>query len=307
MQPLAGLLFAVIVTSSLYINKYVLSVLGFKYPTIFQGWQTLASLVIFKVLTYTHKNNFKLVKMDRSAFISLLPGFLFYTTSIVAASKALAGVSVPIFVSVLNTLPAAIYVIDRIFPGGRPPVDLLQLAGAVVTLASATALVLTQVGLDFSDSAYFWLLVAVICTVAYTLHCRIADARYTSWDRLYYNSIFSVIILTPASLYLEEAFQALNFHHEKQGLFLAGCASSALLTAVSHLYTLRLKQDEYFGPLYHLAMGLTALISPLLFTTNLSVLQWVLVVVNVIFTVPIPSHHMKDDEDEKLMGIIEDF
>ena len=38
MQPLAGLLFAVIVGSSLYINKYVLSVLGFKYPTIFQGW-----------------------------------------------------------------------------------------------------------------------------------------------------------------------------------------------------------------------------------------------------------------------------
>ena len=91
MQPLAGLLFAVIVSSSLYINKYVLSVLGFKYPTIFQGWQTLASLVIFKVLTYTHKNNFKLVNMDRSAFVSLLPGFLFHTTSIVAGSKALSG------------------------------------------------------------------------------------------------------------------------------------------------------------------------------------------------------------------------
>ena len=264
--------------------------------------------MVFKVLTYTHKNNFKLVNMDRSAFISLLPGFLFYTTSIVAASKALAGVPLPVFVSVLNTIPASIYVIDRIFPGGRPPVDILQLAGAIVTLASATALILTQVGLEFSDSAYFWLLVAVTCYVAYTLHCRIADARYTSWDRLYYNSIFSVIILTPASLYLEEAFQALNFHHEQQGLFLAGCGTSALLTALSHLYTLRLKQDEYFGPLHHLAMGVTALLSPLLFTTSsLSVIQWVLVVINVIFTVPIPSHHMKDDEDEKLMGIIEDF
>ena len=51
----------------------------------------MASLVIFKVLTYTHKNNFKLVNMDRSAFVSLIPGFLFYTTSIVASSKALAG------------------------------------------------------------------------------------------------------------------------------------------------------------------------------------------------------------------------
>ena len=59
--------------------------------------------------------------------------------------------------------------------------------------------------------------------------CRIADARYGSWDRLYYNSLFSVIFLTPASLYLEEAFEALNFHHDRQGLFLAGCFVSAVL------------------------------------------------------------------------------
>ena len=44
--------------------------------------------MVFKVLTYTHKNNFKLVNMDRSAFISLLPGFLFYTTSEAATEAA---------------------------------------------------------------------------------------------------------------------------------------------------------------------------------------------------------------------------
>ena len=38
------------------------------------------------------------------------------------------------------------------------------------------------------------LLVAIVCYVAYTLHCRIADARYTSWDRLYYNSIFRSVL-----------------------------------------------------------------------------------------------------------------
>ena len=74
--------------------------------------------------------------------------------------------------SVYNTLPASVYIIDRIFPGGRPPVTLLQLASASVTLVTATVLVVTQVGLDFSDSAYFWLVVGVICSVTYTLHCR---------------------------------------------------------------------------------------------------------------------------------------
>ena len=82
------------------------------------------------------------------------------------------GVPVPIFVSVYNTLPASVYIIDRIFPGGRPPVTLLQLVSASVTLVTASVLVVTQVGLDFSDSAYFWLVVGVICSVTYTLHCR---------------------------------------------------------------------------------------------------------------------------------------
>ena len=91
MNPVAGILFTTLVCSGLYINKYILTVLGFKYPTIFQGWQTLAGLIIYKILTFCSKSNFKLVGIDRPAFISLLPGFLFFTTSLVAASKALAG------------------------------------------------------------------------------------------------------------------------------------------------------------------------------------------------------------------------
>jgi len=137
--------------------------------------------------------------------------------------------------------------------------------------------------------------------------CRIADARYGSWDRLYYNSVFSVVVLAPASLYLEEAFEALNFHHDRQGLFLAGCAASAFIVAATNLHTLRLKQDEYFGALHHLALGVAALVSPLIFITELTTLQWVLVVINVIAAVPIPSHHAKDEEDANLPGIIQDL
>ena len=32
---------------------------------------------------------------------------------------------------------------------------------------------INQVGLDFSDSAYFWLVVAVVCSGSYALHCRL--------------------------------------------------------------------------------------------------------------------------------------
>jgi len=306
MNPVAAFFFSCIVGCGLYINKYVLSILGFRYPTIFQGWQTLTGLIIYKLLTFASKSSFKLASIDRPAFISLLPGFLFFTTSLIASSKALAGVPIPIFVSVYNTLPATIYLLDTVLPN-RPPVGPLQLGSAVTTLATGGILVLCQIGLDFSDSAYFWLVVGVVCSAAYCLHTRIADARYASWDRLYYNSIFSVIVLAPASFYLEEAFEALNFHHDRQELFLAGCIASAMLGAAANLYSVRLKQDEYFGPVQHLAFGVAALISPLLFTTDLPTWQWCLVVLNVVAAVPIPSHVSKDEDEANFPGIIQDF
>jgi len=306
MNPIAAFFFSCIIGCGLYINKYVLSILGFRYPTIFQGWQTLTGLIIYKLLTYVSKTNFKLASIDRPAFISLLPGFLFFTTSLIASSKALAGVSIPIFVSVYNTLPATIYLLDTVLPN-RPPVGPLQLGAAFINLITGGVLVLSQVGLNFSDSAYFWLVVGVVCSAAYCLHTRIADARYASWDRLYYNSVFSVIVLAPASFYLEEAFEALNFHHDRQELFLAGCVASAMLGASANLYSVRLKQDEYFGPVQHLAYGVAALLSPLLFPTDLQAWQWGVIVINVLSAIPIPSHVGKDEDEANFPGIIQDF
>ena len=41
-----------------------------------------------------------------------------------------------------------------------------------------------QVGLDFSDSAYFWLVVAVITSGAYCLHCRFPSNVYIVFIRI---------------------------------------------------------------------------------------------------------------------------
>ena len=92
----AASIFIIILVLGLFVNKYVLSVLGFKYPTIFQvkvkvifsvffriwttyshslsilksnnfklkmikGWQTLCGLLLYKILTVTGKSNFKVI------------------------------------------------------------------------------------------------------------------------------------------------------------------------------------------------------------------------------------------------------
>ena len=38
-----------LLTCSIFANKYVLSVLGFQFPMVFQGWQTLVGCIVFKV------------------------------------------------------------------------------------------------------------------------------------------------------------------------------------------------------------------------------------------------------------------
>jgi len=306
MNITAGVLYSVLIGTCLVMNKYVLSTLGFRYPTIFQGWQMLVGFIIFRLLICLYKNSFSVISLDRSGFISLLPAFLFFTTSIISGSKALSSIPIPIFISCYNIIPALISLLDFAVPS-RPPVAPLQTVASVVSIITGSCLIIGQVGLTFDDSAYFWLVVGIITTLAHTLYSRIADARYTSRDRLYFSFLFSLITLAPASVYLEEAFAALNFHHDRQEMFVIGSMISAVLGTTASLYSTRLKQDEYFGPICHLALACTALLSPLLFSMDLAWWQWLLVSVNVVSTIPIPSHVAKEDEEPLLNGSVLSF
>lgn len=72
----------------LFILQYVLSVLKFTYPTVFQGWQTLVCVLILKYLTL--KKQLDVAVLDKSTAISLLPHCFYFLGAIVAGSKALA-------------------------------------------------------------------------------------------------------------------------------------------------------------------------------------------------------------------------
>ena len=67
-------------------------------------------------------------------------------------------------------------------------------------------------------------------------HCR-----YSYSERLVYSYVFALVVLLPASLYLEEAFEALNFQHRRQMRFLLGSVFSA---GKSWLY--RVKERNHF-------------------------------------------------------------
>eukprot|EP00088_Acartia_fossae_P005092 TRINITY_DN12228_c0_g1_i11.p1 TRINITY_DN12228_c0_g1~~TRINITY_DN12228_c0_g1_i11.p1 ORF type:complete len:308 (-),score=47.88 TRINITY_DN12228_c0_g1_i11:238-1161(-) len=305
MNEVASAIYFVLFFGGICINKYVLSVLGFKYPTIFQGWQTLAALIIYKLLNVFKNASYPITPVDRAGFISILPGLLFYTTSLVANSKALADIPVCVYLAVQNALPASIFLFDRLYPSRtRVPLPPVQGLAAVIVMLTAIGLVISESSLEFQESGYFWLIVGIVCNAASTLHARIADARFKSWDRLYFSSVFSVIILAPASLYLEEAFQALQFRHDRQELFVTGCLASAILIACLNLYSTVLKEDDKFGLVQNCASGATAILSVWMFPSPLSTIQYILMMLNLVAVIPIPSP-MNRDEDEKPIGIIQ--
>jgi hypothetical protein len=82
-----GVSFAVCILSLFFTLQYVLSVLKFTYPTVFQGWQTLVGVLILKFLTM--KKRLDVAVLDKTTAINLLPHSIYFLGAIVAGSKAL--------------------------------------------------------------------------------------------------------------------------------------------------------------------------------------------------------------------------
>ena len=145
------------------------------------------------------------------------------------------------------------------------------------------------------DSPKFWLVVHVFCVIAITLHGRIADARFGAADRLFYAYVFSLVVLAPASLYLEEAFQALHFQPSRQIDFVVGSIFSAIVGVGVNLYGIRLKDDENFGKLHHASLALAAIFSAAIFTTDVPWWGWLGAILNFVALIFVPTYMKKDD------------
>ncbi|KAK8753699.1 hypothetical protein OTU49_001151, partial [Cherax quadricarinatus] len=113
--------------------------------------------------------------------------FLIYL--ILFGSTIFVNKSVPVFLCLQNTLGAMLYLME-IAPSFRSGSGPLPLLASLVTIGTAVAAVLADIDMTFSDSAYFWMLVYLACVAVQTLHSKIADARYTDIDRLYFSYVF---------------------------------------------------------------------------------------------------------------------
>ncbi|KAI5105665.1 transmembrane protein 241 [Silurus meridionalis] len=90
-RAVPGLLFCICFITSCFTNKYVLSVLKFTYPTLFQGWQSCTGALLLWV---TGKLGWvEISTFPRSAAAYWLPGAVLFLGNIYGGSKALSMLS----------------------------------------------------------------------------------------------------------------------------------------------------------------------------------------------------------------------
>ena len=277
----------------------------FQFPMVFQGWQALIGFIVLQILSYIPSRSqptLTVISLDKSGFISLLPNFFLFTVALIAGSKALSHLPVIVCISVGNCVPACIYLLDNL---SIKKTSVIQVACSSIVIVSTVPVLLSvpedetsnrdHIPSSLMDSPKFWLVVQAFSSLAVSLHGRIADARFAAADRLFYSYVFSLIVLLPASLYLEESFQALHFQPSRQIDFVVGSIFSAVVGVAVSLYGIRLKEDEHFGKVLHGGLLVTALFSGILFSTNLPWWGWLASTLNLIALMLVPTHMRKDD------------
>ncbi|KAM7370096.1 hypothetical protein PAMP_011377 [Pampus punctatissimus] len=167
---ITGFAFSFVFVVSYFTNKFVLSVLKFTYPTLFQGWQTFIAAVLLLL-----SGKLGLVEMSRitgSAALSWFPGSLLFVGNIYAGSRALSRIDIPVFFTLQNTSHVVSYVIVKVVH--RQKMQWLKFISICLMLLSAINLPLYDPQVDVNG--YLWAVGHLFCVGAY----RVFQIHYKS-------------------------------------------------------------------------------------------------------------------------------
>ncbi|XP_019786083.2 UDP-N-acetylglucosamine transporter TMEM241 isoform X2 [Tursiops truncatus] len=207
---LVGLTFCTCYLASYLTNKYVLSVLKFTYPTLFQGWQTLIGGLLLHVswkLGWAEINS-----NSRSDVLTWLPASVLFVGIIYAGSRAL---------SRLKTSPA-------------------KICSALFLLAAAGCLPFNDS--QFDPDGYFWAIIHLFCIGAYKILQKSQKSNALSdIDQQYLNYLFSVVLLAFASHPTGDLLSVLDFPFLYFYRFHGSCCASGFLGFFLMVSTVKLK------------------------------------------------------------------
>ncbi|KAM3929408.1 UDP-N-acetylglucosamine transporter TMEM241 [Leptodactylus fuscus] len=267
--PAVGLTFCSFYLAFYFTNKYVLSILKFTYPTLFQGWQTLVGGVFLHVCWKL--GWVEITCSSRAEIVSWLPAAAFFVGIIYAGSRALSRLSIPVFLTLHNASEFVTYVVQRIFC--REQSSYTRLCSVTLLLISAAYLPVHDQ--QFDVDGYFWAIIHLVCSGCYKVFQKYhKSSSLSELDQQYINYFFSVVFLAFASHPTGDLFSALEFPFLYFHTFHGGCCASGVFGFLLMLLSVKLRSS--LSPAHHLSWGflakvLTAVISLLVFEISLNV------------------------------------
>ncbi|XP_044897713.1 transmembrane protein 241 isoform X2 [Felis catus] len=221
---LVGLTFCTCYLASYLTNKYVLSVLKFTYPTLFQGWQTLIGGLLLHVswkLGWAEINS-----SSRSDVSTWLPASVLYVGIIYAGSRALSKLAIPVFLTLHNVAEVIICGHQKCFR--KEKTSPAKICSALFLLAAAGCLPFNDS--QFDPDGYFWAVIHLFCVGAYKILQK-------SWRP----NALSVVLLAVASHPTGDLFSVPDFPFLYFYRFHGSCCASGILGFLLMLSTVKLK------------------------------------------------------------------
>ncbi|XP_075388705.1 UDP-N-acetylglucosamine transporter TMEM241 isoform X1 [Tenrec ecaudatus] len=235
-RSLAGPAFCACYLASYLTNKYVLSVLKFTYPTLFQGWQTLIGGLLLHVswkLGWVEINS-----NSRSDVFAWLPASVLFVGLIYAGSRALSRLTIPVFLTLHNGAEAIVCGYQKCFQ--KEKTSPVKTCSALFLLAAAGFLPFNDS--HFDPDGYFWAIIHLFCVGVYKMRRMPQKPSVLSdIDQQYLNYIFSAVLLAFASHPTGDLFSALEFPFLSFYRFHSSCWASGFLGFFLMISTVKLK------------------------------------------------------------------
>ncbi|XP_068566198.1 UDP-N-acetylglucosamine transporter TMEM241 homolog [Cebidichthys violaceus] len=276
-RHVTGLAFTFLFVVSYFTNKFVLSVLKFTYPTLFQGWQTFIGAAL--LLLSGRFGWVEMSRITRSAALSWLPGSLLFVGNIYAGSRALSRIDIPFFFTLQNSSHVVSYIIVKVVDR-QEKTQWLKLISICVMLLSAVNLPLHDPQFDYSG--YLWAVGHLLCVGAYSAFTgHYKSSNLSDLEQHCINYLFSVLLLAIAAHPTGDLMGALEFPSLQSYTFHSGCCASALLGFLLLLVTVKLKRGlslEHLGVWIFLSKITAMSLSPFIFYTDMNAASLICVV-----------------------------
>ncbi|XP_051910541.1 transmembrane protein 241 [Hippocampus zosterae] len=263
-----GLAFSFFFIVSYFTNKFVLSVMKFTYPTLFQGWQTFIGALL--LLLSGKLGWVEMSRISRSAAFAWFPGSLLFVGNIYAGSRALSRLEIPFFFTLQNSSHVVSYVISKAVH--REKIEWLKFISVCLMLISAINLPAYDPQFDFTG--YMWAIAHLVCVGAYRVfQVHYKSSNLSDIEQQCVNYLFSVLLLAMAAHPTGDLMSALEFPSLQSYSFRGGCCASALLGFLLLLATVKLKSGlslQHFAVWIFMAKVTAMFLSPLIFYMDMN-------------------------------------